>query len=64
MVRDLFEEVGEVCMDKFVYNENVVAQMSYEPEDYIVDDESEWYNFIYDCEQRCRRLTFELRDVV
>ena len=44
MVRDEFDDVGELCLEKFTYNENVVRQMSYDPEDFIVDDTEEWYN--------------------
>lgn len=46
MIHDAFDELEayEIDMNKFVYNENVVAQMSHETEDYIIDDEDEWYN--------------------
>jgi hypothetical protein len=49
MVRDDdFDDVGYLCMDNFTYNENVMSYASYEPDDYIVDDEDAWYNFLYD----------------
>lgn len=46
MVRDddHFEDFGDLCLENLLYNENVMRQASYEPEDYIIDDEDEWYN--------------------
>lgn len=43
-------DIGDLCLDKFSYNENVMSYASYEPDDYVVDDDNEWYNFLYDCD--------------
>lgn len=52
MVRDddHFEDFSDLCLQNLLYNENVMSQASYEPEDYVVDDEDAWYNFLYDGE--------------
>lgn len=47
---DHYEDLDDLCLENLVYNVRVMDQISYEPEDYIVDDEGEWYNFIYDGE--------------
>lgn len=54
---DHYEDLNDLCLQNLLYNENVMSQISHElsslfqdPEEYMIDDEGEWYNFIYDGE--------------